>query len=132
MRKNPQNLIHAMNLYTLCIYILFYRGKISTRNRGYICVATRVSNFVVRRNFVIVSRLLRQGFLSIYLKISAGLCGRAGGYGCGCNPGVSSSYVRYLRSVTGHLLNRQREREQEEHRGRRRKEARETGAKRRG
>jgi len=34
--------------------------------------------------------------------------------------GVSSSYVRYLRSVTGHLLNRQREREQEEPGGRER------------
>jgi len=51
-----------------------------------------------------------------YLKISTelgGMSARASVYGCGRNL-VSFSYVRYLRSVTGHLLNRQREREQEE------------------
>lgn len=64
-----------------------------------------------------------------YLKISAklGEWGARATTDAAVISGVSSSYVRYLRSVTGHLLNRQREREQEESGGRRRKEAREKG-----
>lgn len=94
-------------------------------------ITTRVNNFVDRRITLLLSlHSLKASVLGNILENFGGT--RAGGYGCGRNLGVSSSYVRYLRSVTGHLLNRQREREQEEHRGRRRKEARETGAKRRG
>lgn len=68
----------------------------------------------------------------MYLKISAklGEWGARPTTDAAVISGVSSSYVRYLRSVTGHLLNRQREREHEEPGGRRRKEAREGRRKR--